>query len=276
MEKKNKLKRNNGIGVLLLAGFLFPGLIAGNWGCQKANNSARSDQALMAAVAAGLHPTLGLSARSSSAAGAVDANGITMTDANGNTLIISDVRIVLSQVELKNENSGLGCDDPASTEKDCEELEIGPIMIDLPLDGTVATEFAVPVSPGTFDQVEYEIHRATADDHEIVTARPQLTDHSIYVSGTYNGISFEYVSNLEIKQEKQLNPPLEIAAGVTSVNLTLDVNLDGWFVDGGGILLDPATANPGGLNETTINNNILNSMATYEDDNFDGIDDHTP
>jgi hypothetical protein len=58
-----------------------------------------------------------------------------------------------------------------------------------------------------------------------------------------------------------------------STELTLFVDLDGWFRGESGVLLDPATANIGQPNEGEVKSNIETSLNAFDDDDLDGIDD---
>ncbi len=93
---------------------------------------------------------------------------------------------------------------------------------------------------------------------------------SIRVRGTYNGQDFVFETDLDVEQELDFFPALLIDA---STNITIEVGLDGWFVDGSGVTVNPATGNKGGANETLIEKNIENSIEAFEDSNRDGIAD---
>ena len=96
---------------------------------------------------------------------------------------------------------------------------------------------------------------------------------SVHATGTYNGLAFDFVSDLEAEQEAHFATPLVVAEGA-SADLTLFVNLDGWFRDAGGALVDPATAAAGQSNESLVKENIKRAFDAFEDDNHDGEDDH--
>jgi len=51
------------------------------------------------------------------------------------------------------------------------------------------------------------------------------------------------------------------------------VDLTTWFEAADGNLLDPATANEGGQNESWVDNNIKQSIEAFEDRNRDGSED---
>jgi hypothetical protein len=109
-----------------------------------------------------------------------------------NTLVISRVRLVLREIELKRTDATTSCDD--SGHDSCEELELGPILLDLPLvAGSVAHSFTVPVTAGSYDEVEFKIEPASHDDSSdaaLVQAHPDLAGVSVQVDGTFNGVAF--------------------------------------------------------------------------------------
>lgn len=218
------------------------------------------------------------------------AEPYTVTDASGNTLTFEKVEMVLREIELKRADRDVVCGDDDSSsdddgnddssnsfsDDDCEELEFGPVLIDLPLGGGAAQVFTVEVAAGTYDELEFEVHKPEddddADDAAFLAAHPDFRRISIRVTGTYNGTPFTYTSDLEAEQERDLVPPLTLSTA-SATDLTLFVDVDTWFRTGGGTLVDPATANAGGQNEGLVENNIENSIDAFEDDDRDGDDD---
>lgn len=198
----------------------------------------------------------------------------TYTDGT-NTLVIDQVQLVLREIELKRAEATTTCGDSSGGDA-CEELELGPLLLDLPLGGTggAARSFSVPVAPGTYDEVEFEIHKpSSSDDAAFVQANPGFAGVSIKVTGTYNGQGFTFTSDLDAEEEIELNPPL-VTTESTATDLTLFVDLDRWFRDGSGNLVDPATANTGNANESLVESNITSTLHAFEDEDHDGSDDH--
>lgn len=188
-------------------------------------------------------------------AGALDDTIISGSD----ILIITSVQMVLREIELKAVEVA-DCDvepEPAG----CQDVELGPAVVDLPLAPGAAQRFGVNVPPGTYDEIKFDIHKVTTGD----PVDPSLVDKSIRVQGTFNGAAFTYESDLSVEQKLTLQPPIAISATTTSTNLTVFVNLDRWFRASDGSLLNPATANP-----STINNNIVASIRAFEDEDRDG------
>jgi len=199
----------------------------------------------------------------------------TFTDGT-NTLIVDQVQLVLREIELKRVESTTACAESSSD--DCEQLELGPILLDLPLGGTggAARAFSVAVDTGTYDQVEFEIHQPSDDDGADVAflqAHPDFAGVSVKVTGSFNGAPFTYLSDLDAEEEIELSPPL-VTTESAATDLTLLVDLNRWFRDAADGLVDPASANAGGANESLVENNIQSTLHAFEDEDHDGTDDH--
>jgi hypothetical protein len=198
----------------------------------------------------------------------------TFTDGT-NTLVIDQVQLVLREIELKRAEATVNCGESPSSDG-CEKLELGPILLDLPLGGTggAARTFSVPVAAGTYSEIEFQIHKPSHDeDAAFVQANPDFDGVSVKVTGTYNGETFTYTTDLDAEEEIELNPPL-VTTESAATDLTLFVDLDRWFRDGTGSLVDPKTANAGNANESLVENNIKGTLHAFEDENEDGADDH--
>ncbi len=200
---------------------------------------------------------------------ALYANGADTVVQGTDTLIVTRAQLVLRQVELKTQDS-VSC-----TTDNCEEFEAGPIAVDLPLGAGAQQQVAVNVPPGTYSGVEFNIHRVGSDsaDSAFIAAHPDLAGVSIKVDGTFNGTAFTFTSQTEIEQELTIAPPLVVSDTTTATNLTIQIALAGWFANQTGGLIDPSTANPGGVNESLVNANIERSAHVFEDDNHDGVQD---
>jgi hypothetical protein len=122
--------------------------------------------------------------------------------------------------------------------------------------------------------VDFEIHKLTNDqsDAALRQLRPDMLDRSIKVQGTWNGVGFVFESDLDVEQELMVSPPLVVDAGAAT-NLTMRVLLATWFRLASGALVDPATANRGGPNESVVKENIKASMKAFEDRDRDGRED---
>jgi len=187
------------------------------------------------------------------------------------TLIVSSAELVLRQVQLKR--SDIASCESQPDEDGCEEFAAGPVLVDLPLAQGATQTFELDIPTGTYSQIEFDIHKVSEDDPEdvaFIQAHPDFVDISIRVTGTFNGQSFLYETDLNVEQELVLSPALVVASSDSAINVTILVVIDGWFRDGSGNLVDPETANKGGNNESIVNENIKDSFEAFEDDDRDG------
>ena len=193
------------------------------------------------------------------------------------TIILRSIEVVLREIELKRVETDV-CDEVMGND-DCEEFEIGPVIASLPL-GTAATETMINVSapPGQYNELEFEIHKpGDSDDAAFIAAHPDFDAVSIRVTGTYSKAgtrsAFVFTSDLNAKQEIELQPPLTVSAGA-GTNVTLRVDVSTWFLNAGGTaLVDPASANKGQPNESVVKDRIQASIEAFRDDDHDGHDD---
>ena len=185
---------------------------------------------------------------------------------NEDTLVLASVEIVLREIELKRLEVA-ECDvDPEP--EGCEEFEAGPVLVSLPLGAGTDSAFALDIPPGTYTELEFDVHKVSDSDEEDAAfrqAHPTFVDKSIRVAGTFNGQAFVFESDLDVEQELDLSPALVIEDATTQTNITILVEIDSWFRDGLGGLIDPATANKGFDNESVVKENIKNAMDEDED-----------
>lgn len=193
-------------------------------------------------------------------------------------IVFESVQLVLREIELKRTDDVCSDDTETSSasDDDCEEVEFGPVLLDLPLGGGTDRTFTAQIAAGTYDEIEFELHKpddGNAADQAFVQQNPAFADASIRITGTWNGEPFTYTSDLDVEQEIELTAPLVITDGTAS--LTLSVDIGKWFLaaDGTG-LVSPSLALNGLAFEGLVENNIKASFKAFEDDDHDGsIDD---
>ena len=190
--------------------------------------------------------------------------------AGGDTIVITSAELVLREIELKRVDIA-DCDS-AVDDDGCEEFEAGPVLVSLPLTPGVETEFELDIPPASYSEIEFDIHKVEDDPADILFLQqhPEFDNLSIRVEGTFNGAAFLYLSDLGVEQELDLAPPLVIDEGNGVTNITILVDLDGWFRDQAGGLIDPAQANEGGQYKSLVEENIKESMEAFEDDDRNG------
>ena len=185
---------------------------------------------------------------------------------------VDSVLVVLQEIQL-NVVGGPPCVDTA-VDDSCEELEIGPELFDLPLGSGAKRAVTVPIPVGSYDKIEFKIHKpSSSNDAGFLALHPAYDGVSIRMVGTWNGTPFTYTSDLDVEQEHSFVPPLDITDNTTG-GVTMFVDLQAWFLNQAGDgFLDPATANNGGQNEGEVKSNIEASIDAFEDDNRDGVED---
>lgn len=205
--------------------------------------------------------------------GRASAMGPETVGAGNDTIVFTSVQLVLREIEL-NHVGGSACDSTLSD--DCEELEIGPLLLDLPLGAGADRQFTVQIDTGSYDKIEFEVHKPeSSDDAAFIALHPEFDGVSIKATGTWNGTPFTYTSDLDVEQEYTISPPL-VVTETSGANVTLRVDLRSWFLNQAGDgLIDPMTANKGGQLEGEVKSNIEASINAFEDDDHDGEDDST-
>jgi hypothetical protein len=237
---------------------LWFGIIAAGLACTGVGDPTRSAEVQVSfATRAAPAPPLGASRTA-----LLSDTVVTGTD----TLVLTSVELVLKEIEMKRVET------PDCTGNDlCEEFELGPVLVSLPLTPGAQPAFSLHDAPAaTYNEIEFKIHKpddGDPDDQAFVAQHPDFADISIRVRGTFNGVAFEFTTELDVEQELELAPPLVIAAN-SSTNVTIFVDVSTWFVVSGA-LVDPG--DPSVSDE--IENNIKNSIAAFEDPDGTGSHD---
>lgn len=202
------------------------------------------------------------------------------------TLEFTEVLVVLRDIKLIRAADG-DCDDDVAgeegmegeeneAEEECEAIDIGPILLDLPLGGGVERVFSADVPADTYRRLKFHIHKPEDDgnarDQALLAEHPDFKKISIRATGTFNGTPFVFETGVNAVQHMDLDPPL-VAAGDGPTDLTLKVDLATWFRNRTGTgFIDPSAA----LDESTrqfINQNIRKSFRAFRDQDHDGDDD---
>jgi len=187
---------------------------------------------------------------------------------NDGTLELTEVKILLSDIKLEMED-GVEEEEDGEDEDESYTVIVGPIVINLKLDGTTTNFAAANVPPGLYEEVEFKIHKIEASetppDPEFKEGDDSSLRYSVIAKGNYNSAPFVYKSKKSAHQEFNFETPIQILEN-SVVNLTILVDPHSWFYQGD-VLLDPS--NP--ANENDIDNNIKESFRdAYEDDDHDG------
>ena len=176
--------------------------------------------------------------------------------ATQNLITIEEVKFFVEELEL---DGTLGTGD----------FEVEDFIVNLPLDGTplVLTEKNIPA--GYYDEFEMEIEKPDDDVYiEDRDFRDETGKYSVVVKGTFNNEDFTFRSREDFEIEVDLEPPLKIEEGETSI-LVISIDVSSWFKGKDGEYLDPKDYG----NTERINNNIEISFEAFEDKYDDDDDD---
>ena len=211
------------------------------------------------------------------ASAAASSASLAVTVAPASPIVITKAQLVISKSELARIGATCVHATTTTTESDCPDLKLGPMLIDLPLDATAKGVLAVNLPAGSYQQFEAKIDAVmneTEGDPALsaafLAANPQFRGISIRVEGTYNGQPFVYTSAAEGELELTFNPALVVDG--SGGNLTVHVDLSSWFRNIDGTTMDPRTATAGTAAKETVDNNIKRSFDVFEDDDRDGRD----
>jgi hypothetical protein len=194
---------------------------------------------------------------------------------------ITTVQLVMDKIEL-NDEATTSCvaeieatgDDHAEVGKECEDVSRDPILVDLPVDGTLKAALNVPLSAGTYSKLEAKLEPARDEATAFNAANTNLVGKSVRVEGTFGDAAtpFVFTSSVRAGLEMSFNPPLVIDA--TTSNATISIDVSTWFLDSSNNVIDPNSATPGSAALQRIEDNIRRSFHAFEDEDESGTDDH--
>ncbi len=199
--------------------------------------------------------------------------GVILTDDAGRTLEVTQVQVVMEDVELERQ-----FDDDCNDVDACEKFEIGPVLIDLPLDGGVITPFDVPIPADTYDELELEIDDASDDSTSAQFFADNPTwpeDASIRIVGTFDANDgagpqpFDVYLEIDADIERELVPPLVVTDSAQNVNVTVEIDVAAWLTSGSG-LIDPRDLASNDDLQDDLEDRIEESFEAFEDHDRDG------
>ena len=234
--------------------------------------------------------SLSFTASAPKSAAAFDASASAVSSTPAVLPAISRVQLVLTKIELGRTDSP-GCveddedeDDDVSSasstppvkEHECEHVMRDPILVDMPVDGSLKTQLSVPLAAGTYKQLEAKLEPASSKQSAgaaFLAAHPEFAGISLKVDGTFNGAPFTYKTGLRAGIHMKFNPPLVVDA--TTRNATISVDVSKWFVAASGEVIDPTKATPGTSASRAVEKNIRFSFHAFEDNEKHGKDEGT-
>lgn len=180
------------------------------------------------------------------------------TTASGAPGVVAD-----SQPDDDHDEDGEEEDD----EDDCPPLTVGPVLIDLPLDGTTTVVLDALVPAGTYRRLQARLHAVKPGDEgvgDFLSAHPEFEGISVKVTGVFTDAEgadhdFTFSSRMNVVSAINFDKPVTVDAGTT--NLTIDVDVASWFSATDGVI-DPTNA----FHQRAIEKNIRRSLRAFEDD----------
>ena len=152
-----------------------------------------------------------------------------------------------------------------NTVEDSVNFKAAPFILELDLTGAGQTVAVAEVPFGTYNRLEFDVHRLENSSIAGRTDTLQFSDflkgekYSVIIEGTYytggKDSAVTYRSKIDAKQKIDLDPVLTVTAESASVTTTLQISSAGWFVWNNQIL-EPTDHN----NEGRIDENIKASI----------------
>lgn len=184
------------------------------------------------------------------------------------SVIVTRARIALRDIKFK-------------TESDSVDFRTSPLVVELNLSGALQDISAADMPFGTYDRVEFYVHKVRAAEVAQLPAAQQAPFQDFLTGGGQSVIidgrvykadgphDFTFYSALNVNQKIVLSPALEVNATYPVANVTLKVTAGDWFHDSQGGYLDPLDSS----DQNDISHNISRSIHVFKDTNRDGNSD---
>ena len=206
------------------------------------------------------HVGLGARAGTAASTAATAANQETQPLDLKNGIIVTRLRVVLSEVKLE-------------TGSEESQLKTAPLLVDLLQpdleSGTPREVDLADVHAGTYRELTFKIHKPAFSDSGVSLDNGlfwMASDNaSVIVDGSVDARPFTFKSGVDAQQKLEGN--FQFGDGNHYVTLNLDPT--GWFGGSGPARLDPSVEG----NRARIENNIQGSFNAFQDDNHDGRED---
>ena len=172
-------------------------------------------------------------------------------DGDNGSLNIEAIWLVVDEFELERIDGA--CDDVAAFEEDddeCEEFELEPFFVSVPLEGDGIGEVSADVEPGTYEELKFETKAPDDDGGELLSdIRANYFDDwpaeaSMVVIGTFTptegeAVSFRAYFDAEVKVELEFpeDDPLVVEEG-GDLSITVFVDPAIWFANDDGTVDD--------------------------------------
>ncbi|MCS3677431.1 hypothetical protein GGP72_001348 [Salinibacter ruber] len=200
-------------------------------------------------VQVGFSTSSSTSTSSTNALAKAASDSLVLSGANGDTLNIHDIRLIVDKVKLEQDGEDQDGDDDGneSTEVEIErEVEVErPSFLDLPLqESEISPVAAGDVPEGTYNEFEFEVDDLDDDEGNARALLSEIRDGdefpnwpedaSMVVVGTFTPAdgtptAFTTYFEAEIEVERELQTPLEVTGEGFSRQLVVRLDPARWF-----------------------------------------------
>lgn len=184
-------------------------------------------------------------------------SSIVVGGSNG-SLTIDAIHVVVAEFELEG---ALAACDETFDDDDCEEVESGPFLVQVPTDGGTLQVATAWVPLGSYTELEWEVEdldfeEDDFDDQDIQTVRSDIDalvgagvwpeEASMVVMGSFlaegetTPTPFTTFFAAEIEVEMDLVPPLDLNEESASREITIVLSPDIWFRNTDGTVMNLA------------------------------------
>lgn len=159
----------------------------------------------------------------------------------------------------------------STSDDDSLDFKSEPLVVELDLAGGLTTVGPIDIPVGEYNKVSFRLHKPDSSenslDPDFYESASGSDRYSVVVTGIHSDTTFVFKSRRTANQRLEFDPPLVITDTTGTVNVTLSVDLNSWFVDSNtGADLNPSDDG----DETKIDNAISKSFRGFVDNDKSG------
>lgn len=198
----------------------------------------------------GREGTIAIQVQSAASLGGVTPTAAgTLQLSSGSTVIeLSQISATIDRLELDRAES-----EPSDDDADDEDVTTSAFVIDVPLQGGVATAISLPAPTGRYDEVEARVR-------------------NVRLRGSYNGTSFDVTVPVDMEFESEFEPPIDVTES-DPLRITFRLDAARWFRTSNGTLIDPTRISTDATLRAELRARIAAFFDAFEDEDRDGRDD---
>ncbi|MBI4521877.1 MAG: hypothetical protein HY701_13650 [Gemmatimonadetes bacterium] len=209
---------------------------------------------------------------SASSTAIVQASVVPVSDGAGRAVLIQQVQFVLTEAKLEWNSSNGPCTQGSAG---CQDFMAGPVLVDLPLDGSLARLVEDVIPEGIYKELDLKIEEPDDDNaptRAFWARHPDWPrDRSVRVRGTFDARDgrgpqpFDVFVKIGTSLDLKLEPNWIVSPELPSLNLTVLVDVQNWFRSPDGTLMDPRAIHTDSNIGGRVESNIKTSFDAFED-----------